>query len=333
MAFRLVAEVAQAHDGSLGQAHAFIDAVSKAGVSDIKFQMHFADHESSLEDKFRINRFPQDGSRYDYWKRTEFDADQWRGLVLHCYDKNLNIVISPFSSYAIDLCSRLNIKSIKLGSGETNNYHFFSQIKAFSNEIILSSGLSTWAEIENAVNFFADFAGDLFLLQCTSKYPCPLNEVGINIIPEIEKRYNVIPGLSDHSGSIIPTIIAASQNIARMSEVHVCFSRDAFGPDTSSSLTLSELAYLQEALNDIEVVLNNSVDKDKSAESLVHMKSLFGRSMFAASSLPVGHILSESDIVFRKPGFFLNADNISSFIGKTLLMPINEGTPFSWDHI
>jgi N,N'-diacetyllegionaminate synthase len=333
MAFRLVAEVAQAHDGSLGQAHAFIDAVSKAGVSDIKFQMHFAEHESSLEDKFRSKCFPQDASRYDYWKRMEFNVEQWSGLARHCYDKNLNIIISPFSSYAIDLCSRLNIKSIKIGSGEADNYHLFSRIKVFSKEIILSSGLSTWAEMKNAVDCFHDFAGDLFLLQCTSKYPCPLSEVGINIIPEIKKRYNVIPGLSDHSGSIIPTIIAASQNIAKMSEVHVCFSRDAFGPDTSSSLTLSELAYLQKALNDIEMVLNACVDKDKSAESLMHVKSLFGRSMFAASSLPVGHILSESDIVFRKPGFFLNADHISSFVGETLLVPIDEGAPFSWDHI
>ena len=105
MKFRLVAEIAQAHEGSLGQAHAFIDAVQASGVKDIKFQMHFAEYESSKEDKFRINSFPQDASRYDYWKRMEFIPNEWDELYKHCMD--MNMIMSPFSSYAIDHVKKL----------------------------------------------------------------------------------------------------------------------------------------------------------------------------------------------------------------------------------
>src|SRR5687768_18008152 len=93
----IVGEVAQAHDGSLGLAHAFIDAIAAAGADAVKFQTHIASAESTPAEPFRVKFSRQDASRYDYWKRTEFTEDEWRGLAEHCRERNALFISSPFS--------------------------------------------------------------------------------------------------------------------------------------------------------------------------------------------------------------------------------------------
>src|SRR3989442_9912996 len=105
----IVAEVAQAHDGSLGMAHAFIDAIAKAGADAVKFQTHIAAAESTLAEPWRVKFSKQDATRYDYWKRMEFTEEQWRGLREHAEDAGLLFLSSPFSTEAVDLLSRVGV--------------------------------------------------------------------------------------------------------------------------------------------------------------------------------------------------------------------------------
>ena len=93
----LIAEIGQAHDGSLGMAHAYIDALKDTGVNAVKFQMHIAEAESSVYEPFRINFSYEDKTRYDYWKRMEFTFSQWKELKTHCEDLNMDFIVSPFS--------------------------------------------------------------------------------------------------------------------------------------------------------------------------------------------------------------------------------------------
>src|SRR5688572_33191866 len=99
----IVAEVAQAHEGSLGQAHAFVDAIAHAGADAVKFQTHIAEAESTPAEPFRIKFSRQDASRYDYWKRMAFTEEQWRGLAEHCAERGVLFISSPFSLEAVDL--------------------------------------------------------------------------------------------------------------------------------------------------------------------------------------------------------------------------------------
>src|SRR5690349_7743027 len=99
----IVAEVAQAHDGSLGMAHAYVDAAASAGADAVKFQTHYADHESSPDEPFRVKFSPQDATRYDYWKRLEFTPEQWQELATHCRKSGLLFLSSPFSTYAVEV--------------------------------------------------------------------------------------------------------------------------------------------------------------------------------------------------------------------------------------
>ena len=118
----IIAEVGLAHDGSLGSAHAFIDAVAHAGVDAVKFQTHIASAESSPGEPFRVDIFPQDKNRYDYWQRTAFLESEWLELKLHAEDKGLIFMSTPFSIEAVQLLRRLEIKAWKVGSGETKYY-------------------------------------------------------------------------------------------------------------------------------------------------------------------------------------------------------------------
>jgi N-acetylneuraminate synthase len=118
----LIAEIAQAHEGSLGILHSYIDAVSKTGVQAIKFQMHLAEAESSIHEPFRVKFSKEDLTRFDYWKRMEFSMDQWKDIKKHCDEVGLDFICSPFSNLAVDWLEEIGVHTYKIGSGEVNNF-------------------------------------------------------------------------------------------------------------------------------------------------------------------------------------------------------------------
>ena len=118
----IVAEMAQAHDGSLGTAHAYIDAIAKAGADAIKFQTHIAAAESTPSEPWRVKFSPQDATRYDYWKRMEFTEKQWHGLKKHADERGLKFLSSPFSVEAVELLTRVGVAAWKVASGEVKRH-------------------------------------------------------------------------------------------------------------------------------------------------------------------------------------------------------------------
>src|SRR5215475_3461247 len=111
----VIAEIGQAHDGSLGTAHSYIDAVARTGANAVKFQTHIAAAESTPSEQFRVKFSPQDATRYDYWKRMEFTAEQWQGLAEHAAERGLIFLSTPFSFAAVELLERLDVSAWKVG--------------------------------------------------------------------------------------------------------------------------------------------------------------------------------------------------------------------------
>ena len=146
-----VAEVAQAHDGSLGMAHAFIDAVSNVGVDVIKFQTHIAHAETTPHEPWRIRFSTQDKTRYDYWKRMEFSEDQWLDLKSHADEVGVKFISSPFSLEAVELLKKVGVYAWKIASGEVNNDEILDSIAETGLDIYLSTGMSTIEEVDRAV--------------------------------------------------------------------------------------------------------------------------------------------------------------------------------------
>jgi N-acetylneuraminate synthase len=314
----VIAEVAQAHDGSLGMAHAFIDAAARAGADAIKFQTHLAASESTPQEGWRLKFSKQDATRQEYWRRMEFTEEQWRGLKEHARERKLVFLSSPFSMDAVDLLERLGMAAWKVGSGEVTNTPFLTRVARTKKPVLLSSGMATWAELDKAVDVVQTEGAPLGLFQCTTAYPCPPEKVGLNIVGEMRARYRDVPvGLSDHSATTHAGVAAVAGG-AQLLEVHICFSKEQFGPDTKSSLTIDELACLVDGARFVHTVLAHPVDKDASAFEMEQLKLLFGKSVVAARNLPAGCVLDEAALALKKPGTGIPAADLARVIGRKL---------------
>ncbi len=320
----VIAEIAQAHDGSLGAAHAYIDAVATTGADAIKFQTHIADAESSPQEAFRVQTFPQDASRYAYWKRMEFSAEQWTGLAAHAREKGLIFLSTPFSIQAFVLLQSLQVPAWKIGSGEVNNLPMLDLIARTQKPVLLSSGLSSWTELDAAVERVRAAGAPVGLFQCSSSYPCPAEELGLNVMAEMRERFACPVGLSDHSGTIYAGLAAVAQG-ASLLELHTVFSRDCYGPDVSASITIEELKQLVQGVRFIQTALRHPVAKDTAAAARTDLKIMFGKSLWAARDLAAGHILCADDVELRKPAIGIPARDMQLFIGRSLKQAISQG--------
>ena len=313
----IVAEIAQAHDGSLAAAHEYIDLVSKSGVDAVKFQTHIASAESTSREPWRVKMATTDKSRHDYWKRMEFTRDEWIELRDHCLNIGLGFLSSPFSVAAVELLNQLDVEVWKIASGEIGNTPMIEAMLLTQKPIILSTGLSTLSEIDSLVNLIRSRGVDLTILQCTSEYPCPAKMTGLNLLKDFTERWNCRVGISDHSGTIFPSIASVALG-ATVIEVHVTSSRDAGGVDGPSSVTPDELVQLVRGVRFIESAMANRLDKTILSESAANMKQIFGRSIVASRDLVVGHVLTRDDLAFKKPGGGLSWDQLDLILGKKL---------------
>jgi N,N'-diacetyllegionaminate synthase len=317
----VVGEVAQAHDGSLGFAHAFIDAIARTGADAVKFQTHIASAESTPAEPWRVRFSPREETRYEYWRRVEFSEDEWRGLKAHADQRGLAFLSSPFSLEAVDLLDRVGVPAWKVASGESGNVPMLDRMLQTRRPILLSSGMSPLVETDAAVARVQAQQVPVAVLQCTSAYPCGPDRVGLNLLPLFRDRYGCGVGLSDHSGTMYPGLAAAALGCDVL-EVHVSLSREMFGPDVAASVTTSELRQLVDGVRFIEQILANPVDKDRAAAELAPMRSLFTKSVVARGDLPAGTVLTPELLALKKPGTGLPPARLSDLLGRRLARPV-----------
>jgi N-acetylneuraminate synthase len=319
----IIAEIAQAHDGSLGMAHAYIDAVAKTGADAIKFQTHIAAAESSIHEPFRVKFSKQDATRYEYWQRMEFSLEQWKGLKAHCDEVGIDFISSPFSNAAVDLLEEVGVKLYKVGSGEVNNFLLLEKIANTGKPIIISSGMSSFAELDETVAFLKKKNCEFSILQCTTSYPTAPKQFGLNVIQELKEKYQVPIGFSDHSSGIEAGIAAATLG-AEILEFHVVFNKEMFGPDAKSSLTFPETTQLVQAVRNIDEALNNPIDK-KDNSQYAELKQIFEKSLAINKNLPKGHILTFNDLEAKKPkNHGILASKFQEVIGQKLVKDLKQ---------
>jgi N,N'-diacetyllegionaminate synthase len=317
----IIGEVALTHDGSLGLAHAFVDAIANAGADAVKFQTHIAAAESTPSEPFRVKFSRQDTTRYDYWKRMEFSEEGWRGLADHARQRGIVFLSSPFSIQAVELLDRIGMPLWKVASGETSNAMLLERILDTGKPVLLSTGMSAIEEIDRAVARVRGRKVDVGVFQCTTAYPCPPEKIGLNLIPFYRERYGCWVGLSDHSATIYPGLAAATLGID-MLEVHVTLSREMFGPDIVASVTTHELRQLVEGIRFIERMRAHPLDKDASAQETAPLRKLFTRSLVASTDLPAGTVIAREHVAIKKPGTGLAPDRLDEIVGRRLVRPV-----------
>ncbi len=329
---RVIGEVAQAHDGSLGAAHAYIDAIADAGADAVKFQTHIAAAESTPQEPWRVRFSYQDATRYDYWKRMEFSEEQWAGLKKHADDKGIEFLSSPFSLEAAKMLRRIGVRAWKVASGEIANAQLIDYLIETGLPMMISTGMSPVEEIDSTVAQVQAAGVPLAVMQCTSAYPCPPEKVGLNMLETFRSRYGCAVGLSDHSGTIFPSLAAATLG-AELVEIHVAFSRECFGPDVVASVTTTELKTLVDGVRFTERMRATSVDKNHAAEEMAPLRNLFTKSIVAQVDLPAGAVLTAENLTVKKPGTGMAAQKLAAMIGRRLRQPLSAGEMLSEAHL
>lgn len=275
---QVIAELALAHDGSLGQAHAMITAAADCGANGVKLQ----NRRGSRCQRFRPGTetlFVEDESRQAYWERTGFTTDQWAGLAAHAHDCGLAFSCSVFSIEGMEEMAPY-VDSWKVGASELDNLMLVELLGQSGKPVALSSGMSGWDELDDAVRIaWRGNCPELTILQCTSLYPCPPSRVGLSVLEQIRERYCNPPhygrrcGLSDHSGTVWAGIAAATLG-ADMLEVHSTWDKRAFGPDSTSSLDFDQLKELVLGVRWVEAAMG-AVDKDQVCVELEETRKVF----------------------------------------------------------
>lgn len=328
----IIAEIAQAHDGSLGMAHAYIDSAAAAGADAIKFQTHIADAESTELEPWRTRFSLQDDTRLDYWRRMEFTPEQWAGLKSHADEKGLLFLSSPFSVQAVDLLDRIGVAGWKVASGEITNYPMLDRMAADGLPVMLSTGMSPWPEIDAAVERIRRRGAELSILQCATQYPSPPERIGLNLLGEFRERYGLAVGLSDHSGTVYPGLAAAALGI-QVLEVHITMSREMFGPDVTASVTSDELRTLVEGVRFIEDMHASPVDKSTVGEHIAPLREIFLKSVVPLEDLPAGTTLDASLLTTKKPGTGIPASEFDSVLGRRLARAVRRNVPLVGDDL
>ena len=312
-----IAEIAQAHDGSLGILHSYIDALASTGVDAIKFQTHIAEAESSIYEPFRVNFSYEDKTRYDYWKRMGFSLEQWKEIKSHCDEVGVEFISSPFSNAAVDLLEEVGVSRYKIGSGEVNNLLLLEKIAKTKKPVILSSGMSSFTELSSSIEFLKQRDIDTSILQCTTAYPTKPQEWGLEVMEELKNKFNLTTGFSDHSGEIYACLAATAKG-AEILEFHAVFDKRMFGPDSKASLEIDDISFMIKGVRQIYTSLQTKINKEDNSK-FETLKGIFEKSLAINKDLPKGHIITFDDLEAKKPkGYGIDASKYQDIIGKKL---------------
>lgn len=313
----LIAEIGQAHEGSINMAHNFISEIKKSGANAVKFQCHFAEYESSKFDTFRVKpQYDCYKSRYDYWKKMEFTPEEWSGLYKHAKSKKLDFICSPFSEYSVDLLNKSGVDIFKIASGEILNFDLLRKINKTKKKLILSTGLTQFSELKKILSK-VDKKKILSILYCVSKYPTSPIDINLNSMKLIKDNLKFETGVSDHSGTIF-TSLAAYILGGSYFEVHVVFDKKMKNFDSDSSINFTELSQLKDGLNFYNIMNKSKANFKKLNLHQLKYRKLFLKNAVLKKNLKPGDKIGKKDFIFLKPKIGIGMDDLHLYIGKTV---------------
>ena len=298
----LIAELSANHNGSLERALQAIEVAKNCGADAVKIQTYTAETMTIECDKpdFIVKGGLWDGFKlYDLYKWAETPFDWHEVMFAHARSVGITLFSTPFDETAVDLLEELNTPAYKIASFELIDLPLISYVASTKKPMIMSTGMASEQEIEEAVSTARE-AGcdDLVLLHCTSSYPAPVDQANLAQIQELAERFGVLGGLSDHTlGTTVP--VAAVALGARVIEKHFTLSRSQKGPDSEFSLEPAELCLLSSGVEDAWAAIGKEGFYEKEAE---RGNKIFRRSLYFVNDLPTGHVISPDDIKRIRPG-------------------------------
>lgn len=306
----VIAEIGNNHDGSIRQAEALIQAAADAGAGAVKFQTHIADCEM-LPSTPTPPHF--DEPRFQFTKRMELSEDDHLHLKAFAEHRGLVWFSSPFSVEAVELLERVGCPAYKVASGEVTNPPLLEAIAATGKPVLVSSGMSGIDDVERALATLRGGSGELLVMQCTSAYPCPPEDVNLRAMVAMGERFGTLVGLSDHTPDVWASVAAVALGAIAI-EKHFTLSRYLYGPDHKASLTPDDLARLVAGVAEVYAALG-SADKPRDP-ALDPVRNTFEKSVVSAVRIERGSVIDGSMLTTKRPGNGIPALRIGEVVGR-----------------
>jgi N,N'-diacetyllegionaminate synthase len=330
----IIAEAGVNHNGSLDMAFRLVDAAKEAGADAVKFQTFRAENlatASAHKAAYQERTTSGSETQFEMLKRLELGVDEHRKLVEHCRKIGIQFLSSPFDLESADLLATMDLPLYKIPSGEITNVPYIHHIAAKGKPIILSTGMCTLGEVEEALKTLHDAgATDITLLHCVTEYPAPFDEINLRAMQTMRTAFGLPVGYSDHTPGIEISIAAAALG-AVVIEKHFTLDRNLPGPDHAASLEPAELKQMVTAIRHVEAALGNGIKVPAICE--VPNMSVARKSVVAARVLQAGHKLQPQDLAIKRPGNGIQPRQINDLIGRTVGRDVQKDELIRWDHL
>ena len=312
----IIAEAGVNHNGNLKIAKKLVNVAKLAGADYVKFQSFSHDKQVTKTapkanyQKFNLNNKETQRSML---KKLELSVSNHLKIIKYCKNKKIKFLSTAFDIDNLKFLLKNKIDFIKIPSGEITNLPLLTYIKNKKKKILLSTGASTFKEVDKALKVLCKNKKDITILQCNSAYPTPINDLNLNILNTYKKHFNCSVGLSDHSLSIITPSAAVAMG-ATIIEKHFTLSRKMIGPDHKSSLEPKELAQMIKNIREIEIALGSS--KKTITNSEAENRNIIRKSLVARKHIYKGQKFTIKNVVSKRPGSGISPMNIKQVMGK-----------------
>ena len=325
----IIAEAGSNNNGQLSKAKKLVDIAKRCNANSVKFQLINTwglylpgKYEYGHYDIKEVIKFREDGEMTD----TEYEA-----LAEYCRKQEISFTASVFDKRGLDLMLKFNPMYIKLASCDLNNIRFLRRVAETGKKVVLSTGMSTLHDVEQAVKVMVNAGNsDLVLMHCVSIYPAYLEQTNLRFIEILKKVFGFPVGFSDHTGNSIAACVALSLG-ATWFEKHFTEDKNQEGLDHKHAMDESELAGYVRDIRDTEVAL--LLKEEKISEDERYTRKRARRSLYAATNLPFGHLIKDEDILCVRPEGIMSADQIDLLVGRTTICEISQFEPFTLDKI
>jgi len=324
----IIAEAGVNHNGSIELAKQLIDVAAKAHADAVKFQTFIAEEVVST-DAPKAEYQKQTTNTSESQLKLELSKEDHQELIDYAKHKNIMFLSTPFDERSVDLLGELRVPLIKISSGEITNHPFLKYITKKGLPIILSTGMSTLEEVAEAVSVIKD-AGceDLTLLHCTSNYPARVEDCNLLAMKTMADAFDVAVGYSDHTPGIYVPLAAAAMG-ACVIEKHFTLDKNLPGPDHKASLEPAELEEMVQGIRLVEKARGSSVKAP--VESELEVRDVARRSIVAKVDIPVGTVITEDMLAFKRPDVGFSPKDMNQIIGLVLISDIKKDSLINFE--
>lgn len=333
----VIAEAGVNHNGDLAIAKQLIDVAATAGANFVKFQTFKAEKivsTSARKADYQLqNDAKGEATQLAMLKKLELDQSMHQELIKHAHQQGIQFLSTPFDPESVDLLDALGISVFKIPSGEITNAPLIEKIGRLCKPVILSSGMATLGEIEEALFVLLNsglLRDQITVLHCNTEYPTPITDVNLRAMQTIGAALKVPVGYSDHTlGLEIP--IAATALGATIIEKHFTLDRTMDGPDHRASLEPDELNQMVRAIRHVSLALGSGIKQPSPSEA--KNSTVARKSIHLSTNLPTGHLLRTEDLIMKRPGNGISPMHYAQVVGRIIRQPLPTDHQLQWKDI